>query len=178
MPNPPGWMIPEHVEEIASVSNCITKEPAEWIGYWRHNEMFVFDSPESALSVVPEKERSDFEIHAYAIFLAQFVKGRELPINLPAVCPQALPDDFELLGYDVVGRSCGTSFECSSLSCNGFAAETPVNRWCLVDDIQAAFDLAARVEPAGGEPGPYFVVEVWRQQRLSSNVEPERVPES
>jgi len=166
-PNP-GWMIPEHVEEIASVSNCITKEPAEWIGYWGHNEMFVFDSPDAAMSVVPDSSRSDFEVHAYSLFPVQFVKGRQDVFEIPHVRPHALSAGFERLGYDVVSRSCGSTFECSPLSCNGFEATLPVNRWCLLDDVGAAFELAARVEPSGGEPGPYFIVEVWRLRQRSN----------
>lgn len=160
----PGWIIPEHVEEIASVSNCITKEPSEWVNYWRQNEMFVFDSPETAISVVPEKERADFEIHGYALFPAQFVRGRQETFAIPLVRPVPLSSDFEKLGFDVVSRSCATTFECSPLSCSGFEATIPVNRWCLLDDVKAAFEMAPRVEPSGGEPGPYFIVEVWRQR--------------
>src|SRR5262245_40184457 len=96
-PNP-GWMIPEHVEGIASVSHCITKEPGEWIGYWRHNEMFVFDSPEVAMSVVPELERNDFEVHAYSLFPVQFVNGREEAFEIPSVRPHALTADFAQIG--------------------------------------------------------------------------------
>lgn len=134
----PGWLIPESVEEIASVSNCITKEPAKWIGYWRHNEMFVFDTPELALSVVADEEREGFEIHTYAIFPVQYVKGRQTSFELPALSPQTLPDDYEFLGYDVVSRSCGSTFECSPLSCNGYAEQVAVNRWCLLDDVATA----------------------------------------
>jgi hypothetical protein len=66
----------------------------------------------------------------------------------------------------VVSRSCGSSFECSPLSCNGAAERVEVNEYCLVDDPAEAFRLAAlfsRLEE-GYEPGPYFVVEVWRRE--------------
>ena len=73
---------------------------------------------------------------------------------------------YRRLGYDVVSRSCGSSFECSPLSCNGAAERVEVNEYCLVDDPAEPFRLAAlfsRLEE-GYEPGPYFVVEVWRRE--------------
>ena len=45
-----------------------------------------------------------------------------------------------------------------------------MNRHCLVDDLAEAFRLAAlfsRTE-GGYEPGPYHVLEVWRQEVAAS----------
>jgi hypothetical protein len=72
---------------------------------------------------------------------------------------------YESLGFDVVGVGDGSFFfECSPLSCNGVAAEQPVNRFCLIDDPARALALArdfshpdSRVEPAWA----YGVVEVF-----------------
>jgi len=69
---------------------------------------------------------------------------------------------FAMLGYDIVGR--GTdAFECSPLSCNGWAREIPTNQWCLVDDLDEALRLASIAEASGCEPGDYLVVQVWRE---------------
>ncbi len=53
------------------------------------------------------------------------------------------------------------SFFCSPLSCNGMAAEYPVNRSCLVDDLETAVTMARDFATGNCEPGPYCVVEVW-----------------
>jgi hypothetical protein len=39
---------------------------------------------------------------------------------------------------------------------------TLVNRYCLVDDLAAAYDLAVLFGVRQPEPGPYVIVEVWR----------------
>ncbi len=57
-----------------------------------------------------------------------------------------------------VGSSAG--FECSPLSCNGMAGEIPVNRYCLLDNVEQALRVAARFDEEQPEPGDYFVVEV------------------
>ena len=53
------------------------------------------------------------------------------------------------------------SFFCSPLSCNGMAAAYPVNRSCLVDDLETAVTMARDFATGNCEPGPYCVVEVW-----------------
>jgi hypothetical protein len=71
---------------------------------------------------------------------------------------------FEKLGYDIVTRYAGNIFEHSPLSCNGLAEEIKVNRYCLIDGSEMAFEIAKQFEVKGAEPGPYYVVEVWRQK--------------
>ena len=97
----------------------------------------------------------------------RFVESRREPFAIPDVAPASLDATFERLGYDLASRSQDNKFECSPLSCNDLAADVPVNRHCLLDDAESAFALAETLEVAGqpmrGEPGPYFVVEVWRQ---------------
>ena len=50
MPRPSGFE-PVYVEEIASVSDCIAPRPESWIDEWRHNDWFVYDTPEIARDV-------------------------------------------------------------------------------------------------------------------------------
>ena len=61
------WFKGQGVDEICSVSSCISKGPEKWIECWKHNEMWVFDSPALAWSVVPEADREDLEMYAYRI---------------------------------------------------------------------------------------------------------------
>lgn len=48
----------EVVEEICNPSTCMSACDWDWINEWRHNEMWVFDSPELALEVVPVERRT------------------------------------------------------------------------------------------------------------------------
>ena len=159
----PDWLKSAGVEEVCSVSTCVSDAPDGWIDQWRHNEMWVYDTPELARSVVPDAARHEFDLYAYQMFPVVFDDGQQQPFEIPLLHVQPLPSSFERLGYDVVSRTCGTNFECSPLSCNHMAEHIAVSRYCLVDDKDVAFRLAAEFEAGGCEPGPYYVVEVWRQ---------------
>ena len=159
----PDWLKAAGVNEVCSVSTCVSGAPDGWIDQWRHNEMWAYDTPELAWSVVPEAARSEFDLYAYLMFPVQFDEGQQ-PFEIPPLTVAPLPSSFERLGIDVVSRSCGSSFECSPLSCNHMAEHVAVSRYCLVDEPDVAFGLAADFEAGGCEPGPYYVVEVWRQR--------------
>jgi len=163
----PHWLKVAMVEEICSVSSCISTAPEKWIDHWKHNEMWVFDSPAWAWSVVPEAERENFEMYAYRIAPVEIAEGKEGVFALPAISPEPLTSDFQSLGFDIVCRSCASSFECSPLSCNHMAEEIPANRFCLLDDFTTALGVARGFDEAGCEPGPYCIVEVLRQKRTA-----------
>lgn len=160
----PDWLKAAGVEEVCSVSTCVSDGPDGWIDHWRHNDMWVYDTPELAWSVVPESARGEFDLYAYQMYPVQFTEGQQKPFEFPALHVMPLPLSFERLGFDVVSRSCGSSFECSPLSCNRMAEHVAVTRQCLVEDLDVAFRLAAEFEAGGCEPGPYCVLEVWRQR--------------
>ncbi len=160
----PDWLKSVGVEEVCSVSTCVSGAPDGWIDQWRHNEMWVYDTPELAWSVVPEIGRGVFDLYAYQMFPVQFAKGQQQPFEIPSLQVAPLPSSFERLGFDIVSRSHGNTFECSPLSCNHMAEHIAVSRHCLVDDVDVAFRLAAKFEAGSCEPGPYYVVEVWRQR--------------
>jgi hypothetical protein len=160
----PDWLKAAGVEEVCSVSTCVSGAPDGWIDQWRHNEMWVYDTSELAWSVVPEAARREFDLYAYEMFPVVFDDGDQQRFQIPVLHVQPLPDSFERLGYDVVSRTCGTSFECSPLSCNHMAEHIPVTRQCLVSDADTAFQLAGEFEAGGCEPGPYYVVLVWREK--------------
>lgn len=153
------------VEEICSVSDCISKSPSDWIDQWKHNEMFVYDTPELAWSVVPQEDRHRYTLFAYRILPRLFGESEETEWQIPSLCVNALPGGFASVGFDAVSRSCGTTFECSPLSCNLMAAHYPVNRYCLLDDLETAIAMARDFAAGNCEPGPYCVVEVLKQDR-------------
>jgi hypothetical protein len=163
----PDWLKNAGVEEICSVSSCISTVPDDGIDQWRHNELWVYDTEEIAWNVVPPEARHQFDLYAYFMFPVRFDGGREEPYELPPLNVQPLPSSFVRLGYDAVSRSTGNNFECSPLSCNYMAEHVPVNRYCLVDTEQEAFELAREFSAGNCEPGPYYVVEVWKRVNAS-----------
>ena len=157
----PGWLEADAVREICSVSECMAAGPEGWIHAWKHNAWGVFDTPALAWGVVPEREREAFDLFAYAVYPARFVSGFKaaLDVQIEGVAPR--DPSFLMLGYDIVSRG-PNAFECSPLSCNGWAGEVGTNEWCLVDDLDEALRLASIAEASGCEPGDYLVVQVWR----------------
>lgn len=161
----PDWLAGP-VKEVCSVSECISPGPENWIHRWVHNDLWVYNDEQTAWSVVPEGESNTaYEMFAYRLFPVEFVDGEQRPFTIPPLNIQPLPANYVRLGYDVVSRIRGSSFECSPLSCNHAYERVRVNEYCLVDDPDEAFRLAALFSrPDEAEPGPYVIVEVWRQR--------------
>ncbi len=167
----PDWLKAPQVAEICSVSDCIASPPCGWIDRWLHNDLFVYDAPELAWKVVPDLERAAHKLYGYRLFPVEFRGERQQPFDVPPLTVEPMSPEFELLGYDMVSRSLGTTFECSPLSCNHLAETIPTNQYCLVNDADTAFRLASMFEGQQPEPGPYFVVEVWRARVGHSGVD-------
>ena len=171
----PDWLKAPQVEEICCFPACMIK--FDWINEWRHNAEWVFNTPELAWSVVPEPLHAECQTFGFRLFPVRYRLGRSEKYPLPAqsdadvmgLAPKPLDSRFERLGYDLVPRSCENAFECSPLCCNHLAESVPINRYCLLDTAEEAFALAPTLEvpgqPMRGEPGPYHIVEVWRQRR-------------
>ena len=73
-----------------------------------------------------------------------------------------------LIGYDLVTFAAGTSPECSPLSCNGFAADFPVNRHCLFDKFDDAREALESGKFDAAETGPYRIFAVYAVEAESS----------
>jgi hypothetical protein len=131
--------------------------------YWIHNDWGFFNSPADARSVVPSG-RDEFSIFAYQLLPVRFDQGESQPFTITDLPVEPLAPDFVSLGLDIVSRSDAAYFECSPLSCNGMANQVEVNRFCLVDSIDEAIALAARFSRREAEPGPYYVLKVWRDR--------------
>jgi len=153
------------VREICSVSECIASGPDDWIRAWRHNDWGCYDDPSTAWEVVREEERDAFGMFAYELFPVRYVNGDAEALAVAAPAVRSIPASFEALGYDVVSRGSSSFFECSPLSCNGWADEVGANTYCLLDDLAEAHRLAAIAEAEGYEPGDYHVLRVWRERR-------------
>jgi hypothetical protein len=157
----PDWLKVPSVEEICSVSTCVSAGPEDWIGSWKHNELGWYDSPELAWAVVPAVAEG-FEVFAYSVAPVVFVAGEQKSLALPPLAVARRPAAYEIIGFDAVGKSVSDFFECSPLSCNHMASEIAVNRYCLIDDMSDAMAAACRFSLEQPEPGDYYVVQVWR----------------
>ncbi|MDH4351657.1 MAG: hypothetical protein OEY20_15925 [Gemmatimonadota bacterium] len=160
---PPPWLLEMGIQEVASVSACVAPGPDDWAQAWRHNAWGFFDGPDVAWSVVPEDQRATFRLYAYALYPSEFADGVERPSEVVATGVTPLDSAFAAVGYDVVSRSTSSFFECSPLSCNYLAGEIDTNEYCLVRELEEAVALARRVELRRCEPGPYYVLQVWRR---------------
>jgi hypothetical protein len=163
----PDWLKAGQVEQVCSVSECVSPGPEGWINRWAHNDLWVFSDEQAAWRVVPGgPSNPDYRLFAYCLFPVEFDGGEQRPFAIPPLSVQPLPGSYRRLGYDIVARSGKAAFECSPLSCNGAAEQVSVNRFCLADDLVEAFRLAALFsrDEDGYEPGPYHIVEVWRRE--------------
>ena len=135
-----------------------------------HNtDTWLFDSPGAAWWVVPEVERERYRLYAYRLRPTLFHdSGKETELMLPEIKAVSIPASFIRIGYDAVVRYLEDphigSFGCSPLSCIYMAEEYPVNRYCLVDDLDTARAMARHFAAGNCEPGPYCIVEVWTQE--------------
>jgi hypothetical protein len=167
-PKPDHLAVPG-VREICSVSECISSGADDWIAAWRHNGLGWFNHVADALSVAPEAQRGEFRLFAYRIHPDVFRGATRSTFSLPGdVHPEPLPEGFRSMGFDSASKSSaeGLSLECSPLSCNGLAAELPVNEHCLFPSLDAAIAGAQRFAAEQPEPGDYYVVEVLEGPRI------------
>jgi hypothetical protein len=160
----PAWLQVEAVEEIASVSHCISDAPNAWITSWKHNELGFYDTEELARSVV-RSDSVDYDLYAYELFPLSWLDHQVEALEQIA-SSGVLPADYAFLGYHIVTKSSSDFFECSPLSCNGVASEFATNRSCLIDDERQAYQaVRAMSGPGSGvEPGPYYLFKVYRKQ--------------
>jgi hypothetical protein len=176
----PEWLNVPNVEDICSVSECMSAGPDDWFSLWKHNALCLFDDEQVIADIASELGRPEpFDLFAYALIPIRFAADGEAQITLaelpnpagPAPNAASRPLDYERLGFDCVQTGWHDNivgFGCSPLSCNGRAAEIPVNRHCLIDRLDDAIEAARRFAKEQPEPGVYYVVEVWRKRRGGS----------
>ena len=163
----PGWLDDSNVDGIYSVSGCISKDFADYINYWKHNGYWFFDSPDVIRQLAQQNSiaLSDTHLFYYEAYEYQlreeagdwetFAPEPSFPLNVEQ------PRTAQLEGYDIVSFSCGTSPECSPLSCNGLANRIATNRHCLLSSFEEAKDLLSKGEISNCEPGPYRIFSVY-----------------
>lgn len=175
------WVKNQIVEEICSVSECISEGPEGWIDKWKHNDSGFYDTEESALNVIPINQEK-YDLYAYKLYPVKFIEGKVAECKVKSSAIENL-DSYKFIGYDVVSRSVSDYFECSILSCNSACEIYTVNRFCLIQDFEVALQCCRKISeeitdaktmkrPDGiveyhgkWEPGPYYLFEVYRKIR-------------
>jgi hypothetical protein len=163
----PEWLKTDQVVDVYSVSNCVSDDFCDYINYWKHNGYWFFDSPK----VIREIARChDIDLTGTTMFYYEAYEFQcmEDCAEWEQYFPEesfktdvVVPEIKVLHGYDVVSFSCGTSPECSYLSCNHMAQEIPVNRHCLLRTFEEAKNLLDRCAFKDCEPGPCRIFAVY-----------------
>ena len=163
----PEWLTARGVADIFSVSSCMSEDFADYVGYWKHNGYWFFDSPEIILELAA---RNTIDVTATTLFYYEAhereydgEEGRWLSFQPEAsLTTRVVPPDHKVLeGYDIVSFSAGTSAECSPLSCNALASEIETNEHCLLASFERARALLAEGRFENAEPGPYRIFAVY-----------------
>jgi hypothetical protein len=176
----PAWLDAERVTDVYSVSGCVSKNFADYIGYWKHNGYWFLDSPQIILDMACD-HAVDLEGTALFFYEAhelEFV-GRERPWRPfepeTAFATRVVPPGERVLeGYDVVTFSIGNSAECSPLSCCMLATEVETNEHCLLPAVDVAMRLLEEGKFVNTEPGPYRVFAVYSVKWSDWTVTPVR----
>lgn len=167
----PDFLARAPIDDVCSVSECFL--PSAPDPMYRRNSAGFYDTEALAWSLVPAAEADAYTLFAYRALPIRFDDEDSTPWlpaeEWPDLSADADLSAYKAIGYDIVNSSCGAEveFECSPLSCNSIADQHAVNRHCLVDDVEAAMELA-RVfagERLPVEPGSYFVIEVLQRTR-------------
>ncbi len=173
-PTPEGWRQgPSEAVEVCSASDCISSRPPGCFNRWDFNRAACWKDETSALSCVLPEEQSRYRLYAYRaiplVFGKSGVPDRLSPdelfdANLPELPPEADLSAYDFLGYDPVEYTDVLNYGCSPLSCNGMEADFPVNRYCLLDSLESAYQAATAFGIEQPEPGPYILFEIWRKR--------------
>lgn len=165
----PDWLKARHVADIYSVSNCMAKNFADYIDYWKHNGYWFFNSPEVILELAKENaidlrntllfyyEVHEFEYDEKACSWKAFAPEPSFATHVIE------PIKKQLEGYDIVTFTTHTSPECSPLSCNHLASEIETNEHCLLPSFEKAKQLLEEGNINNSEPGPYRIFAVYSE---------------
>lgn len=52
-------LAPFGVINVASVSNCISSAPDDWVEHWKHNHEGFYDTEERAMSILPSSDAAN-----------------------------------------------------------------------------------------------------------------------
>jgi hypothetical protein len=154
----PEWLKAERVEDIYSVSSCMSNDFADYSTFWKHNGYWFFDSPEIIKEVSQQNsiELTKTVLFFYEVYELEFNSDKgEWVLILPDpafTTDVAMPPEKRLEGYDVVTFG-GSKAECSPLSCNSLATDVETNNHCLLASFEQAKQLIEKGKFKNTEPG-------------------------
>jgi hypothetical protein len=163
----PDWLQNDRVIDIYSVSACISSYFADYTHYWKHNGYWLFNSPEFMEEIAKDGNINLYEmtLFYYEVYEQEYDESSH---EWVAFSPEAtfdtnvmLPEQKQLHGFDIVTFMCGTSPECSPLSCNHLATKLPVNNHCLFNSFEEATQFLESGAFNKTEPGPFRILAVY-----------------
>ena len=163
----PDWLKVDGVQDIYSLTECLSKDFADYIKYWKHNGYWFFDSPD-IIENLAKKNSLDLEgtkLFYYEVYELEFHDDDSGWHNFePEGSFQTnviTPNNKFLEGYDIATFSGGTSPECSPLSCNSLASMVKTNHHCLLSSFDEAKQSLERGHFNNTEPGPFRIFAVY-----------------
>ncbi len=161
------WLENEVVEDVWSVSGCLSRAFCDFVPHWRHNGYWLFDAP-AAIREIAAEEGVDlcamrlfyYEVHGEQFDCDSWTWSVFAPHASLSTRVQA-PAAKQLAGFDVVSFAAQTAPECSPLSCNGLARDIAVNKHCLLATLKEARTLLESGRFKDCEPGPYRIFAVY-----------------
>jgi len=162
-----GWLSASQVTDIYSLSGCVSEDFADYIGYWKHNGFWLFDSPSIMRGLAADNAicLEGLKLFYYEAYDLEYDDGKRAwrefapePSFGTNVCA---PRARTLEGFDVTSFSAGTSPECSPLSCNACAERVATNEHCLFRTLDEARRAIENGELGACEPGPYRIIAVY-----------------
>jgi hypothetical protein len=162
----PEWLKAERVTDIYSVSGCMSDHFTDYIKYWKHNGLWLFDSPEiiRQLAVEHSLDLARTSLFYYQVYEFEFdeEEAHWIPFEPTDFTTEVMqPKNKHLEGYDIVTFSVGTSPEHSLLSCNSLAVEIETNEHCLLASLEEARQMLEQGRFKNSEPGPYRIFQVY-----------------
>ncbi len=169
----PGWHAGMHMRpavfDVYSVSSCVNDDFADYVGFWKHNGWWFFDSPEVIQGIARENSIDLqgiklFYYEAHELELADNVWRPFSPDPARQLQPQVIaPREKQLEGFDVVVVWVENSPdpEHSPLSCQGLANELNTNAHCLFDKFDEAYTALNTGKFDGCEPGALRIYAVY-----------------
>ena len=171
----PDWLKTNAINDIYSVSGCISEDFADYINYWKHNGYWFFDSADVIESIAASEgiDLSATTLFFYEVYEKQY---DDVKNKWQAFAPEKSfathvqnPVNKHLEGYDVVSFSGQTSAECSPLSCNSMAQNFSVNAHCLFETFDEAKLHVENGDFKNCEPGPYRIFAVYTVNNTEAN---------
>jgi hypothetical protein len=158
----PEWLKASVAVDVYSVSSCVNDDFADYVGYWKHNGWWFFDSPE-AIQAVSREHSIDLGgalLFYYEVYELEFFEGEWCSFSpwedrWKDSEEIVLPANKRIDGYDVVTfwTKNSPAPEHSPLSCNSLAENLKTNAHCLFDTFEQARIAVNTGQFTGCEPG-------------------------